>query len=166
MRELLSNKHYWDTFVDSAPLGEPSNEASTEEMNDTLDQIKREPPHGSVGAAVSHRAIAQTNSAEISEALFRYSAPEEVMTFPSTCGACATMCETRMFVTKIPYFQEVIVMASSCDACGYRNSELKPGGRIPEKGKRITVCVKNINDLSRDVIKVLYFTINENISLQ
>lgn len=24
----------------------------------------------------------------------------------------------------IPYFQEVIVMASTCDACGYRNSEV------------------------------------------
>ncbi|KAL6996496.1 hypothetical protein U1Q18_006628 [Sarracenia purpurea var. burkii] len=44
-------------------------------------------------------------------------------------------------------------MASSCDTCGYRSSELKPGGRIPEKGKKITVLVKNINDLSRDVIK-------------
>ena len=25
---------------------------------------------------------------------------------------------------EIPYFQEVIVMASTCDACGYRNSEV------------------------------------------
>lgn len=56
-----------------------------------------------------------------------------------------------MFVTKIPYFQEVIVMASSCDACGYRNSELKPGGRIPEKGKKITVHVQRVDDLSQDV---------------
>uniref|UniRef100_A0A6N2MCE4 Zinc finger ZPR1-type domain-containing protein n=1 Tax=Salix viminalis TaxID=40686 RepID=A0A6N2MCE4_SALVM len=75
------------------------------------------------------------------------------MTFPTTCGSCSSSCETRMFVTNIPYFQEVIVMASTCDACGYRNSELKPGGRIPEKGKAITLCVKNANDLSRDVIK-------------
>ncbi|CAL0331278.1 unnamed protein product [Lupinus luteus] len=115
-------------------------------------QVRRE-PHGSIGAAAGHRAIAQSNSAEIADALFRYTAPEEVMTFPSTCGACATKCETRMFVTNIPYFQEVIVMASTCDACGYRNSELKPGGRIPEKGKRITLHVKNVNDLSRDIIK-------------
>ncbi|KAK6645786.1 hypothetical protein PHAVU_L001601 [Phaseolus vulgaris] len=118
----------------------------------TTDQVRRE-PHGSVGATAGHRAIAQSNSAEIAEALFRYTAPEEVMTFPSTCGACAASCETRMFVTNIPYFQEVIVMASTCDACGYRNSELKPGGRIPEKGKIITLSVKNVNDLSRDVIK-------------
>ncbi|KAF7842539.1 zinc finger protein ZPR1-like [Senna tora] len=115
-------------------------------------EVRRE-PHGSVGAAAGHRAIAQSNSAEIAEALFRYTAPEEVMTFPSTCGACATRCETRMFHTEIPYFQEVIVMASTCDACGYRNSELKPGGAIPERGKKITLLVKNVKDLSRDVIK-------------
>ncbi|KAL8033917.1 hypothetical protein ABFX02_13G187400 [Erythranthe guttata] len=75
------------------------------------------------------------------------------MTFPSTCGTCAAKCETRMFVTNIPYFQEVIVMASTCDACGYRNSEVKAGGPIPDKGKKITVRVKNFKDLSRDVIK-------------
>lgn len=34
------------------------------------------------------------------------------------------------------------------------NLQLKPGGAIPDKGKRITLSVKNINDLSRDVIKV------------
>ncbi|CAF1774011.1 hypothetical protein Bca4012_045529 [Brassica carinata] len=110
-------------------------------------------PHGAIGATGGHRAIAQSNNTDISDNLFRYSAPEEVMTFPSTCGACTKLCETRMFVTKIPYFQEVIVMASTCEDCGYRNSELKPGGAIPEKGKKITLSVKNIADLSRDVIK-------------
>ncbi|KAK6917036.1 Zinc finger, ZPR1-type [Dillenia turbinata] len=139
-------------LVDQSHLGEAGDGASAEESNIALDQEKKV-PHGSIGAVAGHRAIAQGNSAEMAEALFRYSAPEEVMTFPSTCGACATRCETRMYVTNIPYFQEVIVMASTCDSCGYRNSELKPGGRIPEKGKKITVCMKNIKDLSRDVIK-------------
>lgn len=74
-------------------------------------------------------------------------------------------------------------MASTCDACGYRNSEvcidllvlsfsfpycngnccslvqLKPGGRIPDKGKKITLCVKNVKDLSRDVIKVKFLVL-------
>ncbi|PSR87628.1 Zinc finger protein [Actinidia chinensis var. chinensis] len=139
-------------LVNTSQVGELGDEASSEEINATAGESRRE-PHGSIGAAAGHRAIAQGSSTDIAEALFRYSAPEEVMTFPSTCGACAAKCETRMFVTNIPYFQEVIVMASSCDACGYRSSEVKPGGRIPEKGKKITVLVKNIDDLSRDVIK-------------
>ncbi|KAH7839253.1 hypothetical protein Vadar_001811 [Vaccinium darrowii] len=138
--------------VDLSQAGEVGDEISSQERNTPADGTRRV-PHGSIGSTTSQRAIAQGNSAEIAEALFRYSAPEEVMTFPSTCGSCAAKCETRMFVTNIPYFQEVIVMASTCDSCGYRSSELKPGGRIPEKGKKITVLVKNINDLSRDVIK-------------
>ncbi|PON45567.1 Zinc finger, ZPR1-type [Parasponia andersonii] len=138
-------------FVDPSQTGDHRDGASTEPNGDS-DQVHRE-AHGSVGAAAGHRAIAQSNSAEIAEALFRYTSPEEVMTFPSTCGGCAARCETRMFVTNIPYFQEVIVMASTCDSCGYRNSELKPGGRIPEMGKRISLRVKNTKDLSRDVIK-------------
>lgn len=32
--------------------------------------------------------------------------------------------------------------------------QLKPGGPISEKGKKITLHVENIKDLSRDVIKV------------
>ncbi|KAG5553920.1 hypothetical protein RHGRI_011702 [Rhododendron griersonianum] len=139
-------------LVDPSQGGELGDEILSQEINTTADETRRE-PHGSIGSTASHRAIAQGNSAEVVEALFRYSAPEEVMTFPSTCGSCAAKCDTRMFVTNIPYFQEVIVMASTCDACGYRSSELKPGGRIPEKGKKIIVLVKNIKDLSRDVIK-------------
>ncbi|KAK4254704.1 hypothetical protein QN277_010046 [Acacia crassicarpa] len=153
----LSIKFYERTPEQQASLGylvdlSQIERASVVEEAGVSDQGRVE-PHGSIGAAAGHRAIAQTNSAEIADSLFRYSAPEEVMTFPSTCGACATRCETRMFVTKIPYFQEVIVMATTCDACGYRNSELKPGGRIPEKGKKISLSVKNVHDLSRDVIK-------------
>ncbi|XP_041005273.1 zinc finger protein ZPR1-like [Juglans microcarpa x Juglans regia] len=139
-------------LVDPSHLEDHRDGASAEEMGGASDEVRRE-PHGSVGATAAHRAIAHSNSAEIVETMFKYSAPEEVMTFPSTCGGCASRCETRMFVTHIPYFQEVIVMASICDACGYRSSELKPGGRIPEKGKRISLTVNNVNDLSRDIIK-------------
>ncbi|CAJ2650328.1 unnamed protein product [Trifolium pratense] len=153
----LTIKYYERTPEQQALLGytqtEGTRDAAPEGGEAVASGRTRRQPHGSVGAAAGQRAIAQSNSAEIADALFRYSAPEEVMTFPSTCGTCAAKCETRMFVTNIPYFQEVIVMASTCDACGYRNSEVKPGGRIPEKGKKITLHVKNVKDLSRDVIK-------------
>lgn len=138
-------------IVDPSQPGEAGDVASFNTDNGP-GQIQSE-PHGSVGARAGRRAIAQGNSTEIADALFRYSAPEEVMTFPSTCGACAARSECRMFITNIPYFQEVIVMASSCDSCGYRNSELKPGGSIPPQGKKVTIHVENVKDLSRDVIK-------------
>lgn len=62
-------------LVDPSQRGESSNVVPSEGLSSTSD--KRE-PHGSVGAAAGHRAIAQSNSAEIADALFRYSAPEEV----------------------------------------------------------------------------------------
>ncbi len=55
-------------------------------------------------------------------ALGKYTSPEEVMTFPGTCHACGEDAETRMFVTKIPFFGEVIVMSNSCDKCGCKVS--------------------------------------------
>ncbi|KAH6796109.1 hypothetical protein C2S51_037095 [Perilla frutescens var. frutescens] len=155
----LTIKFYERTPEQQAALGylaDPSQgEPGIENNLDGTNTVSRtqEEPHGSVGARAGRRAIAQGNSAEIADALFRYSAPEEVMTFPTTCSSCGTFCECRMFVTNIPYFQEVIVMASTCDACGYRNSEVKAGGAIPDKGKKIIVHVKNVRDLSRDVIK-------------
>ncbi|KAH6800011.1 ZPR1 zinc-finger domain protein [Perilla frutescens var. hirtella] len=131
--------------------GEPGIENNLDGTNN--DSQTQEEPHGSVGARAGRRAIAQGNNSEIADALFRYSAPKEVMTFPTTCSGCGTKCDCRMFVTNIPYFQEVIVMASTCDGCGYRNSEVKAGGAIPDKGKKIIVHVKNVRDLSHDVIK-------------
>ena len=67
-------------LVDSSQLNEPAAGTSMEETSNYVDQIRRQ-PHGSVGAAAGQRAIAQSNSAEIAEALFRYSAPEEVSQF-------------------------------------------------------------------------------------
>ncbi|XP_066367499.1 LOW QUALITY PROTEIN: uncharacterized protein [Miscanthus floridulus] len=155
---LLSVRFYERTREQQAALGflaEPPTEQPGEAVlpasvnSDGLQSV----PHGSVGAVAGRRAIAQGSPDEVAAALCRYSAPEEVDTLPSTCGACGTECVTRFFATKIPYFWEVIVMATTCDMCGYRNSELKPGGEIPAKGKKITLRVQKARDLTRDVIK-------------
>ncbi|KAJ9565030.1 LOW QUALITY PROTEIN: hypothetical protein OSB04_000996 [Centaurea solstitialis] len=127
----LTIDFYERTSEQQASLGYLVDQSQTREHeNDTSSNNQTSQPHGSVGAVAGRRAIAQGNNAEFAEALFRYTAPEE-----------------------IPYFQEVIVMASTCDACGYRNSELKAGGAIPAKGKRVTLLVRHVEDLSRDVIK-------------
>lgn len=82
----MSIKFYDRTPEQQALLGylvDPSQlnaDAAMEETSNDVDQIRRQ-PHGSVGAAAGQKAIAQSNSAEIAEALFRYSAPEEVSQF-------------------------------------------------------------------------------------
>jgi hypothetical protein len=61
-----------------------------------------------------------------------------------------------MHMLDIPFFKEVIIMAASCDSCGYRTSEVKHGAAISDKGKRITLKVTEPADLSRDILKVLF----------
>ena len=44
-------------------------------------------------------------------------------------------------------------MAFTCTNCGNRSTEVKVGGSISDKGKRITLKVLNNEDLKRDVFK-------------
>jgi zinc finger protein len=45
-------------------------------------------------------------------------------------------------------------MSTNCTYCGYRDNEVKSGGAIPDKGKKITLKVEDEDDLSRDLLKV------------
>ena len=80
----MTIKFYERTPEQQAALGyvadpserEPGVENNLDSSNSV--SVTQEEPHGSVGAIGGRRAIAQGNSAEIADALFRYSAPEEV----------------------------------------------------------------------------------------
>ena len=54
----------------------------------------------------------------------------------------------------IPHFKEVVIMATVCDYCGHKTNEVKSGGGIEPKGKRISLKVTDVSDISRDVLKV------------
>eukprot|EP00897_Mesotaenium_endlicherianum_P003028 jgi/Mesen1/2753/ME000017S02122 len=155
--ELLELEEYERSAEQNDATGflpPPASTSTSSEPYVPAGTIRPELPHGTVGATGARRAMAIASaSGSAADSLFSYSAPEEVMTFPATCSACAAPSQTRMFVTNIPYFKEVIVMATSCDVCGYKNSEVKPGGSISAKGKRITLKVKSVADFRRDVIK-------------
>lgn len=79
---------------------------------------------------------------------------DEVLQMKTNCPDCGAECFTKMKVTDIPYFKEVIIMATDCEKCGSRTNEVKSSGGIEEKGKRIKLNVKTKDDLSRDVLKV------------
>lgn len=69
------------------------------------------------------------------------------------CPGCTkpTLMLTQM--VNIPYFKQVILMSTNCSECGYRSSEAKTGGKVPEKGKRIWLDVRSPKDLRRDILK-------------
>ena len=77
----------------------------------------------------------------------------KVYSLPSQCPGCTRPCTINMQMVNIPHFKEVIIMSTTCDQCGYRSSEVKTGGEVPEKGRVITLKVNNETDLHRDILK-------------
>jgi len=77
---------------------------------------------------------------------------DEVIEFPGNCNACNTPTAQRMKIVSIPHFKEIILMAISCDACGYKNNEVKAGGAIEALGVRINFEITDPTDLARDVL--------------
>ena len=64
-----------------------------------------------------------------------------------------------MKVTDIPHFKQVVIMATNCDSCGFRESEVKGGAGIEDKGKLIDLKVTTPRDLHRDLLKVQMTTL-------
>jgi zinc finger protein len=97
----------------------------------------------------------------------------QVYVLPAECPGCMKPCEGETIVSFrcviiltniisslvrikkifIPHFKDVMIFATHCSHCAFRSSDVKTGGEVPEKGKRITLQVNNIVDLSRDILK-------------
>ncbi len=66
---------------------------------------------------------------------------------PTICYVCNKEGEMRTCTCEIPFFKEIIIMSFICDKCGYKNSEVKIGGDIAQKGKKIILKVEKKEDL-------------------
>ncbi|VEU22634.1 DEKNAAC103364 [Brettanomyces naardenensis] len=78
---------------------------------------------------------------------------EEMQVFKAPCSSCGAPSETHMKMVSIPHFKDVILMSTVCDKCGYKSNEVKTGGEIPAKGKRIALKCTDPEDLARDILK-------------
>ncbi|XP_077458528.1 zinc finger protein ZPR1 [Stigmatopora argus] len=72
----------------------------------------------------------------------------------SLCMNCYQNGTTRLLLTKIPFFKEIIVSSFSCDHCCWSNTEIQSAGRIQEQGVRYTLQVSSKRDLNREVVKM------------
>ncbi|MCQ2821528.1 MAG: ZPR1-type zinc finger protein [archaeon] len=78
----------------------------------------------------------------------------------SLCMNCLKEGTTRIMPTNIPYFKEVIIMGFTCPHCGFKSSEVEPGGDLPDQGVNFNLKVSSEKDLNRQVIKSNFATIN------
>ncbi|XP_068627212.1 zinc finger protein ZPR1 [Battus philenor] len=80
----------------------------------------------------------------------------QVTEIESFCTNCYANGITRLLLTRIPYYKNVVIMSFSCEECGYANNEIQPGGAFAELGVRWKLRVDNQTDLNRQVVKSDY----------
>lgn len=76
----------------------------------------------------------------------------EVTELESMCMHCHKNGTTRMMLTKIPFFKEVLISSFQCDHCGYKNSEIQPAGALDTHGCKIVLKMIRKSDLDRDMV--------------
>jgi zinc finger protein len=83
----------------------------------------------------------------------------EMNTIESMCPKCQETGTTRLMITNIPHFKEVIVSSFECPHCGERNNEVTFGGVFGPKKVRYELQVRGKKDLDRQVVKSEFATI-------
>ncbi|KAI9670458.1 MAG: nucleolar zinc-finger protein [Trizodia sp. TS-e1964] len=71
----------------------------------------------------------------------------------SLCMNCHENGTTRLLLTKIPFFREVVLMSFYCPFCYLQNSEIQPAGVIQERGSRFVFQLTCMEDFSRQIVK-------------
>ncbi|XP_040568489.1 zinc finger protein ZPR1 [Lepeophtheirus salmonis] len=72
----------------------------------------------------------------------------------SMCPSCHENGLTKLLLTRIPHYGDVVIVSFSCDSCGESNNEIRPGGKFAEDvGISFHLKVSSVSDISRTVIK-------------
>lgn len=71
----------------------------------------------------------------------------------SLCMNCYKNGMTRLLLTRIPFFREIIVSSFSCSHCHWSNTEIQSAGQIQDLGICYTLKIKTKQDLNREVVK-------------
>lgn len=80
-------------------------------------------------------------------------AEREVEEIESLCMNCHADGTTRLLLTRIPYFKEIVIMSFSCPECNFKNSEIQSAGEIQQKGVNYKFRLDSALDLQRQVVK-------------
>ncbi|XP_060764687.1 zinc finger protein ZPR1 [Neoarius graeffei] len=71
----------------------------------------------------------------------------------SLCMNCYENGKTRLLLTKIPFFREIIISSFTCSHCHWTNTEIQSAGRIQDQGVCYTLHIKTKEDMNREVVK-------------
>jgi zinc finger protein len=74
----------------------------------------------------------------------------------SLCMNCYEHGHTRLLLTRIPYYKDVILSSFECDSCHFKNNDIQPAQGVESYGILINVEIRNSKDLNRQFVKSGY----------
>jgi zinc finger protein len=77
----------------------------------------------------------------------------EMTELESMCPKCEENGVTRLMITEVPFFKQIIVSSFACEHCGERNTEVSFGGSYGPKRTRHHLTVKCAEDMGRQIVK-------------
>ncbi|GIX66308.1 zinc finger protein [Babesia caballi] len=77
---------------------------------------------------------------------------QEGLSIAADCPNCGCEGLNKICEVLVPGFGPCVIMAFTCDTCGAKSNEIKPGGGYKDRAKRWTLNVNHASDLNRDVI--------------
>ncbi|EDO06773.1 ZPR1 zinc-finger domain containing protein [Babesia bovis T2Bo] len=77
---------------------------------------------------------------------------KEGLSLPVDCPHCGKVGNNKICEVLVPGFGPCVIMAFTCENCGAKSNEIKPGGGYKEHARKWTLKVQDVTDLNRDVI--------------
>ncbi|KAF2030099.1 zinc finger protein-like protein zpr1 [Setomelanomma holmii] len=94
------------------------------------------------------RKVAEANAQDADE-----DGTKVVDVIESLCMNCHEDGTTRLLLTKIPFFREIVIMSFECPHCHFKNTEVQPAGEIQQRGAKFSLRVDKPEDLSSQIVK-------------
>lgn len=85
--------------------------------------------------------------------ILNLSAEDPIHEMTSLCMECYKEGSTRLMLTKIPYFKEIIISSFKCEYCFNSNNSVQAASALADQGCRFILKVQTVDDLNRQVIK-------------
>ncbi|KAI5814224.1 ZPR1 zinc-finger domain-containing protein [Pyronema omphalodes] len=79
--------------------------------------------------------------------------PQIMDNIESLCMNCHEQGMTRLLLTQIPFFREVVLMSFECPHCHFKNCEIQSASVIQERGVSYSLKVSSKDDMDRQVVK-------------
>ncbi|KAG7811450.1 hypothetical protein KL924_002116 [Ogataea haglerorum] len=115
-------------------------------------------PVGQAAEEVDHEQVPENGNDGIRLTGAEDAQGHPVQEIDSLCMKCHETGVSRLLLTSIPYFREIVVISFECPHCGFKNSEIQSASTIAEKGSRYMLKIENKEDFNRQVVKSEYCT--------